>query len=112
MSAIDARQRRCNECRELLRIATVAAQDAAALIRERASAVASLEWRKKGPADFVSDVDTSAEHAIRAVLARETPDATVLGEEMSPTISVDTGVAFVVDPLDGTTNFLHGYPAY
>jgi len=112
MSAIDAGQRRCRECRELLLIATTAAREAAALIRERAPAVGSIEWRKKGPADFVSDVDTAAEHAIRAVLDREIPGATVLGEEMSPNASVDAGVAFVVDPLDGTTNFLHGYPAY
>jgi myo-inositol-1(or 4)-monophosphatase len=74
--------------------------------------VSRLEWRSKGRADFVSEVDTSSEQAIRTVLAREVTGATVLGEEMSPAARVDGGVAFVVDPLDGTTNFLHGFPAY
>src|SRR5690242_10900104 len=112
MSAPDAKQRRRGERAELLDIALTAAHGAAAIIRTRASEVRSIEWRKKGPSDFVSDVDMSAEHAIRAVLEREAPEAIVLGEEMSPTAAVDAGVAFVVDPLDGTTNFLHGYPEY
>ncbi len=66
----------------------------------------------KGHADFVSDVDRTAEAAIRGILLEAFPAASIVGEELSPTDDVRRGVAFVVDPLDGTTNFLHGYPEY
>jgi myo-inositol-1(or 4)-monophosphatase len=112
MSALHAGQRTPADAQTLLRIATAAAREGAALIRDRAPQVARLEWRTKGRADFVSDVDTTSEQIIRAVLERDAPGAAVLGEEMSPGAQVTDGVAFVVDPLDGTTNFLHGYPVY
>lgn len=96
----------------LLGVALTAAVGAAALIRGRADDAAALTWREKSPADFVSDVDTAAEEIIRAVIARECPDAIVIAEEGSPDAAAGDGLAFIVDPLDGTTNFLHGYPAY
>ncbi|HEX5437404.1 MAG TPA: inositol monophosphatase family protein [Gemmatimonadaceae bacterium] len=112
MSTPHTGQRTRGAATELLEIATTAASRAAALIRQRAGEVATLEWRKKGPADFVSAVDTASEQLIRDLLTRELPDAVMLGEEMSPGAAVDAGTAFIVDPLDGTTNFLHGYPWY
>jgi myo-inositol-1(or 4)-monophosphatase len=60
----------------------------------------------------VSDVDRDAERAIREIVAERHPDARVLGEELSPSESVSDGLVFVADPLDGTTNFLHGFPWY
>lgn len=89
-----------------------AATRAAALIASRAGARAELEWRVKAHADFVSDVDTSAERVIRETLAELAPGATVMGEEFSPETAPGDGAHFIVDPLDGTTNFLHGYPEY
>src|SRR5687768_18603992 len=68
-------------------------------------------FRSKSHSDFVTEVDTAAERAIRDVISARVPSATVLGEELSPGESV-RGVTFVVDPLDGTTNFLHGFPVY
>ena len=95
-----------------------AASRAARLIGERAHEGASLVWEAKSPTDFVSEVDTSAETLIRSLLEGqfvpgvETPTR-VLGEEHSPDASLaGDGIVFVVDPLDGTTNFLHGYPWY
>lgn len=61
--------------------------------------------------DFVTEVDRKAESMIRAELLAATPDAAVVGEELSPDL-VKAGLAWIVDPLDGTTNYLHGYPAY
>lgn len=97
---------------ELRDAAATAAQVAADFIRERAGDRQSLDIREKQAADFVSEVDTGAETRIREVLDRLVPGALVVGEELSPSASTDGETVFVVDPLDGTTNFLHGFPAY
>ena len=96
----------------LLEAAVAAARVGAEYVRSRESDRAQLEIREKHPADFVSDVDTGAESRIREVLDRMVPGSLVVGEEMSPTASTAGETVFVVDPLDGTTNFLHGFPAY
>lgn len=96
----------------LLEVAVQAARAAATVIRERAGDRATLEWREKSPTDFVSAVDIAAEERIREVVGRLLPGAVVAGEELAPEAARDAGVVFVADPLDGTTNFLHGYPAY
>jgi myo-inositol-1(or 4)-monophosphatase len=96
----------------LLATAVAAAIKAVELLRARASDVATLAWEEKSPADFVSEADHAAEAAIRDVIHSRHADAVVIGEEGSPAESAAGAVTFVVDPLDGTTNFLHGYPAY
>lgn len=68
-------------------------------------------WEAKGPQDWVTTVDREAEAIIRGVLEREAPGSRVVGEELGPEM-VAGGLVWVVDPLDGTTNFLHGFPAY
>jgi myo-inositol-1(or 4)-monophosphatase len=89
-----------------------AAIAAAEFIRTRAADRAHIEWHTKSATDFVSDVDTGAERIIRDALSAAYPDALILGEELSPDSSTSAEIVFVVDPLDGTTNFLHGYPEY
>lgn len=96
----------------LLEASVSAARVAADFIRSHAGDRVSLDIREKQAADFVSEVDTGAETRIREVLDRLVPGALVVGEEMSPTASTQGETVFVVDPLDGTTNFLHGFPAY
>lgn len=61
----------------------------------------------KGRADYVTEVDRAAEEAARAVLARETPGISVVGEELGGRQEAEY---WLVDPLDGTVNFLHGFP--
>lgn len=63
--------------------------------------------RTKGPGDWVSDADTSSEHAIRAVLHDVAPELAFFGEE---TGGDRADVGWFVDPLDGTANFVHGFP--
>ena len=83
------------------------------IIRARTVDAGAVAWEEKASAtDFVSDVDRAAEAAARAVIFERHPNATVTGEELSPEQVTREGLAFVVDPLDGTTNFLHGYPVY
>lgn len=90
-----------------------AAARAAGFIAAHAARLGALTWEHKGPADFVSDVDRGAEAIVRDVLLAAFPDAVFLGEESyDPSQVLGEGLAFVVDPLDGTTNFLHGFPWY
>lgn len=90
-----------------------AAARAAGFIAAHAAQLGALTWEHKGPADFVSDVDRGAESIVREVLLGAFPDAMFLGEESYDASQVlGDGLAFVVDPLDGTTNFLHGFPWY
>ena len=93
---------------------------------EGATRVRDITWTSKSGSDFVSEIDMAAEHRIRELLLARVPGATVVGEELSPPDPSDAarlarrtrgvlpagGTTFVVDPLDGTTNFLHGYPEY
>ncbi len=61
------------------------------------------------PGDYVTEVDRASERAIRTYFERETPDIPMLGEEGGG--STGSGRYWLVDPLDGTTNFVHGFPA-
>jgi myo-inositol-1(or 4)-monophosphatase len=99
----------------LLTVALEAAQAAATVIRDATPRVHDIVWREKGATDFVSEVDLTAEMRILEVVKRHIPHAAILAEETASTISPErqrSGVVFVIDPLDGTTNFLHGYPEY
>jgi len=100
------------ESSALLDLAVRAAHAAVEIVRRGATGLATLQWEQKGPQDYVSDVDRASEEALRTMLLGEIPEAQVLGEELSPGVATDHGIIFVVDPLDGTTNFLHGFPEY
>lgn len=98
---------------ELLDIAVGAAAEAARVIQAAFGRRGALIWEEKGAADFVTEVDRDAEAAITEVIALRCPEAGVIGEELSPEGRLGAGgISFVVDPLDGTTNFLHGYPEF
>src|SRR2546421_10460269 len=96
--------------RALLATCVAASARAADVIRQRASERRTLEWEVKSHADFVSDIDRASEHAIAEIITSRHADARILGEELSPAMADRDGLVFVVDPLDGTTNFLHGIP--
>jgi myo-inositol-1(or 4)-monophosphatase len=96
----------------LLDAAVNAARAGADYVRERSSDRDQLDIREKQAADFVSEVDTGAETLIRELLEQSVPGAVIVGEELSPGSAIVGETVFVVDPLDGTTNFLHGFPAY
>ncbi len=92
-------------------IAAEAARAAGGLLRERFVAGREPALRAKtSPTDLVSAADLAAETAIREVLAARRPDDRVLGEEGGE--SGSAGLRWVVDPLDGTTNFLFGVPQW
>lgn len=101
-----------NSHRALLATCVAAAARAAEIIRHGAANRASLTWENKARADFVSDVDRASEAAIAEIVRTRHPDAKLLAEEGSPVMDDRSGLVFVADPLDGTTNFLHGFPWY
>jgi myo-inositol-1(or 4)-monophosphatase len=105
--ALDAREQRA-----LLATCVAAAARAGDTIRSMSGDRSALAWEVKSRADFVSDVDRASERAIAALIAERHPEARVLGEEFSPAMGDRAGLVFVVDPLDGTTNFLHDFPWY
>jgi myo-inositol-1(or 4)-monophosphatase len=107
----EGRRRKVRELKDLVDVAISAAATAAHLIR-RLRPVASTEWIEKARRDFVTEADRQAEEAIAAALTAAVPGSTVVGEELSPTARRASDVVWIVDPLDGTTNFLHGYPQY
>ncbi len=74
--------------------------------------VEQLQVSKKGPADFVSTADHQSERTLRAELNRARPDYGFLMEESGEAAGSDALRRWIVDPLDGTTNFLHGIPHF
>jgi myo-inositol-1(or 4)-monophosphatase len=97
---------------ELLGIALEAARASARVIRDATQSREKLVWETKGRSDFVSEVDKASEREIASIVQRQLPGASMLGEELTPTALSGKGVVVIADPLDGTTNFLHGYPEY
>ena len=96
---------------DLLTIAVRAAESGAASIRSATRPRDPDTWDRKGLNDFVTEVDRTAERIIGDALLKDGPDAVILGEELTPDAGTE-GLVWVVDPLDGTTNYLHGYPSY
>ena len=63
----------------------------------------------KGPFDYVTDVDRSSEDLIVDIITRRFPDHNILAEERSG-VALPSGPTWIIDPLDGTTNFIHSFP--
>jgi myo-inositol-1(or 4)-monophosphatase len=119
MSAADASQANHgaraadrSDRRALLATCVAAAARSAEVVRTGAERRESLVWESKSTFDFVSDVDRASEQALGDVITTRHADATILAEEGSPDAQATRGLVFVADPLDGTTNFLHGFPWY
>jgi myo-inositol-1(or 4)-monophosphatase len=97
----------------MLAVAVAAAQAAAELIRNAAADPSSLQIREKNPKDFVTQVDVASEQAIVDRLLGAFPDHAVRGEESQQAHgNPRADHVWIVDPLDGTSNFIHGYPVY
>ncbi len=100
------------ERRALLATCVAAAARSAEVVRAGAERRGTLTWESKSRFDFVSEVDRASESALAEVILGRHADATLLAEEGSPDVQSARGLVFVADPLDGTTNFLHGVPWY
>ncbi|MBY9073587.1 inositol monophosphatase [Nocardioides sp. WL0053] len=95
----------------LLDLARAVAVEAAELVRDRRRQGVEVEQTKSSPTDIVTAVDRAAEELIHERLVAARPDDGFLGEEGAARESA-SGVTWVVDPIDGTVNFLYGLPQY
>jgi myo-inositol-1(or 4)-monophosphatase len=96
---------------DLLRLARSAAEGGARFVREAKVPANPAEWHRKAQQDFVTSVDREAERHVAEVLRSGEPGSVIVGEELSPE-GAKADLVWIVDPLDGTTNYLHGYPQY
>lgn len=94
-----------------LTIAVKAARRAGSIITRASQDIGALNVRSKDHNDFVSEVDQAAEQAIKDTLIEAYPDHGFIGEEFGSDRN-DAENVWIIDPLDGTTNFLHGFPQY
>src|SRR5216110_482278 len=97
----------------MLTTAVKAARRAGSVINRGARDLDLLTVTAKGPKDYVSEVDRAAEAAIVQTLHATYPDHAILAEEgTAKDANADAEYRWIIDPLDGTTNFLHGFPQY
>ena len=94
----------------MLNMAVKAARRAGSIITRASEDISLLTVNDKGYNDFVSEVDIAAERAIIEVLSKAYPTHAFMGEETG--LSKEAENIWIIDPLDGTTNFLHNYPQY
>src|SRR5262249_46842209 len=96
----------------LLNVMVRAAQKAARGLKRDFGEVERLQVSLKGPGNFVCAADHRAEEVLRSELAKARPGYGFLGEECGRIDGPDKTHCWIVDPLDGTTNFLHGIPQF
>src|SRR6202051_3116365 len=94
----------------LLNIAVRAARRAGEIIVRSLVRLESLEVTSKGRNDYVSEIDKAAEREIIEIVRKLYPAHAFLAEESGR--SGDSEIVWIIDPLDGTTNFLHGFPVF
>ncbi len=110
MAAVETWAAAPPDLRELLALASDLAREAAQ-VHERGMRSALRVETKSSPTDLVSQIDEAAERLIVERLREIRPDDALLAEEGS-LMDGASGVRWVIDPLDGTTNYVYGYPAY
>ena len=93
-------------------IALRAARNASPVILQGMDRVDLLQKEEKSGFDFVSDIDREAEQIIIETINRSYPDHTIIGEESGTVVKGDLDYTWIIDPLDGTTNYLNGIPHF
>lgn len=88
------------------------AEEAIALGRDLMAQAGPMEVHRKGDRDFVTDLDLGIERAIRSYLADRTPEIGFLGEEEGTTGDPGVDSVWTLDPIDGTSNLVHGVPLH
>ena len=96
----------------MLNIALKAARAACTIMNRPSDNLSSLEVHKKAHHDYVSEVDMACERTIIDILREAYPTHQILAEETGVTGPEKSAFQWIIDPLDGTTNFLHGFPQY
>ena len=95
-----------------LNIMIKAAEKASKTLIRDFGEIEKLQVSIKGPTDFVSNADTKAEKIIIEELKKARPYYSIISEEDGSEINKDKNNTWIIDPIDGTTNFLHGIPHF
>ncbi|MDC0949081.1 inositol monophosphatase family protein [Gammaproteobacteria bacterium] len=88
-----------------------AARQAGRILEQGFRQLDRIAIEEKGPNDLVSNVDRASEETIASIILKAYPDHRILGEESGDS-GGDSDYQWIIDPLDGTTNFLHGHPHF
>lgn len=96
---------------ELVKTAVEAARSGAAVVMAAYRSGRRVPYTLKGQNDFVTAVDRESEAAVVAAIRSRHPDHGILAEE-SPASDAGGAIRWIIDPLDGTTNFIHGFPVF
>ncbi len=96
----------------MLNMAIKAAHEAGDIIARSADRIDQLQIENKDKNDFVTEIDRAAEDTIIGILKKAYPDHSFIGEESGKTAGTSSQYEWIIDPLDGTTNFLYGIPHY
>jgi len=96
----------------MLNTAVKAARKAGSIINRASLDLDLIKVSSKGRSDFVTEVDRAAEAAIIDTLKRAYPEHEILAEESGASKAGGGEYTWIIDPLDGTTNFIHGFPQY
>ena len=96
----------------IMTVMIAAVRKAARGVQRDFGEVASLQVSMKGPGDFVTASDKKAEKVLRMELAKARPTYGFLGEEEGESKGADADNRFIIDPIDGTSNFMHGLPFF
>jgi len=96
----------------MLNTAVKAARKAGSIINRASLDLDLVRVSSKGHSDFVTEVDRAAEQAIISTLKTAYPNHSILAEESGASDAGDPDYLWIIDPLDGTTNFIHGFPQF
>jgi myo-inositol-1(or 4)-monophosphatase len=96
----------------LLNVAVMAARRAGAVLIRNLPKLEKLKVERKGRNDYVSEADRAAERAVIGVIQKHYPDHAILAEESGSQGDNNSDTVWIIDPLDGTTNYLHGFPVF
>lgn len=94
----------------IVNIAVQAARSAGNIIMRATDRLSSIKVTEKRPNDYVTDIDQLAEREIIAIIRKAHPNHGILGEETGESNGNDT--VWIIDPIDGTRNFIHGFPHF
>ena len=94
----------------LLNVAVMSARRAGATLIKKMNNIEKLNVELKGHNDYVSDADSAAEKAIINCILKHYPDHAIHAEESG--VQGESDTVWIIDPLDGTTNYLHGFPVF
>ncbi len=96
----------------LLNIAIQAARSAGNIIMRGLDRLDKIQVSQKNPNDYVTDIDQLAEREIISIIRKAHPNHCILGEESGELDGDDDEYTWIIDPLDGTRNFIHGFPQF